>query len=134
MDWDSAKSACPCACAWAWANPPFAVALLMAPAKPGCEIPKPPSPPVAVAMDNALPEPLAEALLLAVALPPAPPKPKSPCKMAAPPAPPIAVAADVALLSRFHLVNQQIGFLRFSACADSQGEWHGGKVFGCGEP
>jgi hypothetical protein len=37
-------------------------------------------------------------------------------------------------LSRFHLVNQRIGFLRFSTCADSQGEWHGGKVFGCGQP
>jgi pyruvate dehydrogenase complex dehydrogenase (E1) component len=45
-----------------------------------------------------------------------------------------ALARKATELSRFHLVNQQIGFLRFSACADSQGEWHGGKVFGCGEP
>src|SRR6202041_1626178 len=36
-------------------------------------------------------------------------------------------------LSRFHLANQQIGFLRFSACADSRGVWHGGEVFGYGE-
>ena len=36
-------------------------------------------------------------------------------------------------LSNFHLANQQIGFLRLSACADSRGAWHGGKVFGCGE-
>jgi hypothetical protein len=31
-------------------------------------------------------------------------------------------------LSRFHLANQRIGFLRLAACADSQGGWHGGKV------
>ena len=36
-------------------------------------------------------------------------------------------------LSRFRLVNQRIGFLRFAACADSQGAWHGGKVSGYGE-
>ena len=33
-------------------------------------------------------------------------------------------------LSRFRLANQRIGFLRFAACADSQGVWHGGKVSG----
>ena len=38
-----------------------------------------------------------------------------------------------ALLSRFRLANQRIGFLRFAACADSQGVWHGGKVSGYGE-
>ena len=37
------------------------------------------------------------------------------------------------ILSKFHLANQQIGFLRLSACANSRGAWHGGKVFGCGE-
>jgi hypothetical protein len=31
-------------------------------------------------------------------------------------------------LSRFPLANQRIGFLRFAACADSQGGWQGGKV------
>ena len=31
-------------------------------------------------------------------------------------------------LSRFRLVNHRIGFLRFAACADLQGGWHGGKV------
>jgi hypothetical protein len=36
-------------------------------------------------------------------------------------------------LSRFRLANQRIGFLRFAACADSQGVWHGGKVSGYGE-
>jgi type I restriction enzyme S subunit len=36
-------------------------------------------------------------------------------------------------LSRFRLANQRIGFLRFAACADSQGAWHGGKVSGYGE-
>ena len=33
-------------------------------------------------------------------------------------------------LSRFHLANQRIGFLRFAAGTDSQGVWHGGKVSG----
>jgi hypothetical protein len=42
-------------------------------------------------------------------------------------------AEMVAKLSRFRLANQRIGFLRFAACADSQGVWHGGKVSGCGE-
>jgi len=37
------------------------------------------------------------------------------------------------VLSRFRLANQRIGFLRFAACADSQGVWHGGKVSGYGE-
>src|SRR5271163_1476613 len=32
----------------------------------------------------------------------------------------MALLFVASLLSRFHLVNQQIGFLRFSACADSQ--------------
>ena len=36
-------------------------------------------------------------------------------------------------LSRFRLANQRIGFLRFAACANSQGVWHGGKVSGYGE-
>ena len=36
-------------------------------------------------------------------------------------------------LSRFRLANQRIGFLRFAACTDSQGVWHGGKVSGYGE-
>ena len=36
-------------------------------------------------------------------------------------------------LSRFRLANQRIGFLRFAACADLQGVWHGGKVSGYGE-
>ena len=36
-------------------------------------------------------------------------------------------------LSNFHVANQQIGFLRLSACADSRGVWHGGKVFNYGE-
>jgi len=36
-------------------------------------------------------------------------------------------------LSRFRLANQRVGFLRFAACADSQGVWHGGKVSGYGE-
>ena len=40
---------------------------------------------------------------------------------------------NVDRLSRFRLANQRIGFLRFAACADSQGVWHGGKVFGYGE-
>src|SRR5271165_4891176 len=40
---------------------------------------------------------------------------------------------DRLLLSRFRLANQRIGFLRFAACADSQGVWHGGKVSGYGE-
>ncbi len=38
-----------------------------------------------------------------------------------------------AILSRFRLANQRIGFLRFAACANSQGVWHGGKVSGYGE-
>ena len=41
--------------------------------------------------------------------------------------------AAVSRLSRFRLVNQRIGFLRFAACADWQGVWHGGKVSGYGE-
>jgi hypothetical protein len=41
--------------------------------------------------------------------------------------------ADARALSSFHLANQRIGFLRFCACADSRGVWHGGKVFGYGE-
>ena len=36
-------------------------------------------------------------------------------------------------LSRFRLANQRIGFLRFAACADLQGVWHGGKISGYGE-
>ena len=44
-----------------------------------------------------------------------------------------AAAALVLMLSRFRLANQRIGFLRFAACADSQGVWHGGKVSGYGE-
>src|SRR5208337_3435563 len=38
-----------------------------------------------------------------------------------------------AWLSRFRLVNQRIGFLRFAAGTDSRGVWHGGKVSGYGE-
>ena len=46
----------------------------------------------------------------------------------------ISVEGNLPLeLSNFHLANQQIGFLRLSACADLRGAWHGGKVFGCGE-
>ena len=40
---------------------------------------------------------------------------------------------NLVFLSRFRLANQRIGFLRFAACADSQGVWHGGKVSGYGE-
>ena len=36
-------------------------------------------------------------------------------------------------LSRFCLVNQRIGFLRFAAWGDLQGVWHGGKVLCQGE-
>ena len=36
-------------------------------------------------------------------------------------------------LSRFRLVNQRIGFLRFAVAGDWQGVWHGGKVSGYGE-
>src|SRR5271165_5382283 len=36
-------------------------------------------------------------------------------------------------LSRFRLVNQRVGFLRFAAGTDSRGVWHGGKVSGYGE-
>jgi hypothetical protein len=39
----------------------------------------------------------------------------------------------VAGLSRFCLVNQRIGFLRFAAWGDLQGVWHGGKVLCQGE-
>ena len=42
-------------------------------------------------------------------------------------------AGTLILLSKFRLANQRIGFLRFAACADSQGVWHGGKVSGYGE-
>ena len=42
------------------------------------------------------------------------------------------VLAHCALTFR-DLANQRIGFLRFAACADSQGVWHGGKVSGYGE-
>ena len=34
---------------------------------------------------------------------------------------------------QIRLANQRIGFLRFAACADLQGVWHGGKVSGYGE-
>ncbi|HEX3418285.1 MAG TPA: type 1 glutamine amidotransferase domain-containing protein, partial [Stellaceae bacterium] len=44
-----------------------------------------------------------------------------------------AKAQEGSPLSRFRLANQRIGFLRFAACADSQGVWHGGKVSGYGE-
>ena len=44
----------------------------------------------------------------------------------------IDVAENPESLSRFRLANQRIGFLRFAACADSQGVWHGGKVSGYG--
>jgi hypothetical protein len=43
------------------------------------------------------------------------------------------LAAVFGVLSRFHLANQRIGFLRLAACADSQGGWHGGKVSGYGK-
>ncbi len=36
-------------------------------------------------------------------------------------------------LSRFRLVNQRIGFLRFAAAVYSQGVWDGGEVSGYGE-
>ncbi len=36
-------------------------------------------------------------------------------------------------LSRFRMVNQRIGFLRFAAAIDLQGVWHGGEVSGFGE-
>jgi hypothetical protein len=36
-------------------------------------------------------------------------------------------------LSRFCLVNQRIGFLRFAPWGDLQGVWHGGKVLCQGE-
>ena len=42
-------------------------------------------------------------------------------------------AFPTVLLSRFHLANQRIGFLRFAAYTDSRGVWHGGKVSGYGE-
>jgi len=41
--------------------------------------------------------------------------------------------AQRAILSRFRLANQRIGFLRFAGCADSQSAWHGGKISGYGE-
>ena len=36
-------------------------------------------------------------------------------------------------LSRFRMVNQRIGFLRFAAAIDLQGVWHGGEVSGYSE-
>jgi hypothetical protein len=48
-------------------------------------------------------------------------------------APPVSDCQSFAHLSRFRLASQRIGFLRFAACADSQGVWHGGKVSGYGE-
>ncbi len=41
--------------------------------------------------------------------------------------------AKAQALSRFRLVNQRIGFLRFAAAVYSQGVWDGGEVSGYGE-
>ena len=45
----------------------------------------------------------------------------------------VAKTFMVSVAKQFRLANQRIGFLRFAACADSQGAWHGGKVSGYGE-